>query len=1228
MPLGRFLAGPPGRPYPAAPMWAPLPIRTLEPPTGSARGAVIRGLTGGAAPALLAPLLNQSPGATLWVTEDGPAAERAADELRAHLGALGSHRDVLLFPAWDGAPYRGLSPAASVRAARLHALFRLGPGRGTSPPVVVGDASALLKLLVTPARLARRAHALHVGASLDRERLLQDLVDGHWLRTDRVSEPGSFAVRGGILDLFPPTAAEPVRVELWGDEIDSLRRFDPWTQRSLGKVARVDLVPVREEWLDAADRAALPGRLKALADVRGLPLHKRIKVQSELLQGTLVQEVELYLPLLTEELSTIFDHLGPTPTLVWDGPGAIEAALWGWDTRLRTLWEREDGHGRLVPEPQALFIGQDELASHAAAAVDGGGRVFVLSDIDARPATHTERLMAALPVAEVRTAAPGDLRPQLAAARSREEGMLEPFAERARSWLDDGFTVAVASGSAKARRFLLDALRSRRIPAREVAALPVAPPAPGAVLLVPLTLERGYRFPDQGLVVLSGAELALKERRSGHGPRFAGGEAIGSLDRLEDGGFVVHALHGVGQYRGLQKLAISPSAYDAWMETVRRARADDYKPGSAPAAAKGSQNDYLVVEYRDGDRLYLPVHKLDQITRYVGAGGPEPSLDKLGGQTFAKKKKKVHEEVQKVAKDLLDLYARRQVASAAPVSAEDPLYGEMVSRFPYEETPDQQSAIDAVLADLGRDKPMDRLLCGDVGFGKTEVALRATFRAVLAGRQVAFLAPTTILALQHWEKARQRFDGLPVVVEMLSRLRSAAEQKDILQRLERGAVDVVVGTHRLLGEDVRWKDLGLLVVDEEHRFGVTHKERMKKLRSSLHVLSMSATPIPRTLHMAMSGLRDFSVIHTPPAGRKPVNTQVVRFSPGRVQDAIQHELARGGQVFFVHNRVQTIERMAAFIRKLVPGETVGVGHGQMKEQELEALMVAFEERRFRVLVCTTIVESGIDIPTANTMLIHRADTLGLAQLHQLRGRVGRSHARGHCLLLVPPGRALRKDAVARLKAIQDHNELGSGALIAQQDLEIRGAGNLLGHKQSGPIGEIGLAAYTELLETAIRGLRGERVREGFDPDIDLKAEAYLPAHWVPDERERLLEYKSLADCADVEACEARLADLADRYGPAPPEALRFVSLVELKAWCRTLRIRAVRPARGARVEFRFDPTTPVHAALLANWVGKEPRLRSLTPEGVVIVSLTEDQQRDVVAAARGIVEAWAELRKA
>jgi transcription-repair coupling factor (superfamily II helicase) len=632
---------------------------------------------------------------------------------------------------------------------------------------------------------------------------------------------------------------------------------------------------------------------------------------------------------------------------------------------------------------------------------------------------------------------------------------------------------------------------------------------------------------------------------------------LSTLAELRPDDYVVHVDHGIGLYRGLRHMQVA-----------------------------NTEGDYLHLEYLGGDRLYLPVDRINLVQRYMSGEGATPSLDKLGGTSWERVKAKTRESLLAMAHELLQIYAAREARERNPYGELDGLYGEFVARFPFEETPDQRRAIDDVLGDLTRGKPMDRLVCGDVGFGKTEVAMRATLLVVLAGRQVAVLVPTTVLAQQHLETFRARFAEYPVVVEMVSRFRSATENKDTLARLAEGRVDVVIGTHRLLQKDAAFKELGLLVVDEEHRFGVRAKERIRQLRPTIDVLTLTATPIPRTLNMSLSGIRDLSVIETPPVDRLAIRTYVTKQEDGVIRDAILRELARGGQVFFVHNRVVTIDRTARHLAELVPEAKIVVAHGQMPERELEKTMLQFMHGEVNVLVSSAIIESGLDIPTANTLIVNRADTFGLAQLYQLRGRIGRSHQRAYAYLLIPGEHLITPEAQQRLRVLQELDDLGGGFRLAAHDLEIRGAGNLLGKQQSGQIAAVGLELYTTMMEQAVREMKGETVDVEVEPELQLGIPAYIPETYVPDESQRLLLYKRLAGIRGVPDLDAIGEEMADRYGPIPATVDTLMRLMELRRWLKDARVVRAR-TRGPLVLLEFHPTTPVRPETLTTLVQRE-----------------------------------------
>jgi len=705
-------------------------------------------------------------------------------------------------------------------------------------------------------------------------------------------------------------------------------------------------------------------------------------------------------------------------------------------------------------------------------------------------------------------------------------------------------------------------------------------------------LSAGFRLPDERLAVITEEEI-FGQRVRRRGLTEARAQAIlSSLAELKEGDFVVHADHGIGIYRGLLHL----------------------QAGTA-------EGDFLHLEYLDGDKLYLPVERIEKVQKYVGGEGHQPRLDKMGGGAWEKAKLRVRAAVEELARDLLQIYARRQMAEGFRYSSPDQLFREFEAAFPFEETPDQQAAIDEVLADMLGDRPVDRLVCGDVGYGKTEVAIRAAFKAVLDGRQVAVLVPTTVLAGQHLQTFGERLADYPVTVEMVSRFRTPAEQKEILKRTAAGRVDILIGTHRLLQRDVKFKDLGLIIIDEEQRFGVTHKERLKRLRTEVDVITLTATPIPRTLHMSMMGLRDLSVIDTPPVDRLAIRTYVTRFDDDLVREAILRELRRGGQAFFVHNRVQTIEATAEFLRRLVPEAKIAVAHGQMGEGELEKVMLRFVGGESNVLVSTTIIENGLDIPRANTIIIDRADCFGLAQLYQLRGRVGRAKNRAYAYLLIPGEGALTRDARERLRILQELTELGGGFRIASHDLELRGAGDLLGARQAGQIAAVGFEMYAELLEETIQELQGQAREDRIDPEIRLGLSAFFPEKYLPDPNQRLVFYKKLA-AAETEDELYRFSDeLRDRYGELPPPALLLLEMMKLRVFMKKLKVESAE-FDGRNLVFAFHGATPVPPEKILGLLQKAPDTYRFSPDYRLTVKLGRIPGEEALAAAKKALQGF------
>jgi transcription-repair coupling factor (superfamily II helicase) len=1018
-------------------------------------------------------------------------AERIAGDLVPMLGA----GQVELFPAWETLPFERVSPALETMGRRLRIMWRLREGGEGAPAVVVAPVRALVQRL-GPHVEDVEPIVLRTGAQIDRDELLEELVGAGYRREYQVEARGELAVRGSIVDVFPASADHPVRVDLWGDEIDRLSTFSVADQRSSEELAELVVFPCRELLLTEEVRARAAELLQTAPWGRAQ--------WERLAEGHVFDGMESWLPWLTED-----EHL--LPDLLPSG------------SRVLLVEPR-----RMRDRAQDLLDEEENLAATLAGTWGAEGHEFP------RLSLPFDRLLAHTKAGVTNLLAAPDSpdTPQLAAAAfDPVVGDVEALAARIRALREDGMRVVIATEGAGSAARLQDVLSGEGVNAgiTEAPAL-----EPGSLSLVVAPLERGVVLPDAGLALIAEADLTGR-RRVHRRPR----EARKTVDYYEDlkpDDFVVHQVHGVGRYEGMVARAIG-----------------------------GVERDYLLVAYRGGDKLYVPTDQVGTIRRYTG--GDSPSLSKMGGADWQKTRNRVRSAVQEVAAELVILYRKRQASPGFAFSPDTPWQREMEDAFPYEETPDQLQAIAEVKADMEQPVPMDRLVCGDVGYGKTEVAMRATFKAVQDGKQVAVLAPTTLLANQHGQTFRERFAGYPIRVEVLSRFLTPKEQKDVVADVTSGAVDVIIGTHRLLSDDVQLKDLGLLVIDEEQRFGVQHKEKIKELRANVDVLTLTATPIPRTLEMSLTGIRDLSLVQTPPEARQPILTYVGEYDERAVSEAIRRELLREGQVFYVHNRVQDIEHVAAQVRELVPGARVAIAHGQMDESRLERVVLDFAAREHDVLVCTTIVESGLDMPTVNTMVVDRADLLGLAQLYQLRGRVGRRGQRAYAYLLHPADRVLTEEAYERLKAIGEFTDLGSGFKLAMRDLEIRGAGNLLGGAQSGHIAAVGFDLYCELVTEAVSELKGEERVEPFEVVVDVPLDAHLPREYVARDDVRMEAYRRLAAVTAPADVDDIRTEWLDRYGPLPPPAEALLAVARLRAECVRIRATSVSVQKGtARIE--------------------------------------------------------------
>ena len=1114
-------------------------------------------------------------------------ARRVATDLRFFAGER-----VTRLPVVEANPYGQLSPDRNAVMELLAALARLAWDDAGAFTVMAAD--ALARRAIPRDTLVEHSYLVATGQPLDRDACLKALAGAGYHSVSTVCDPGTFAIRGGILDVFPPHLDDPMRVELWGDEVESMRAFDPETQRSRGEAAETLLLPpVREELLGVA---AMRKRARRAILERGaaveMPTRKLQPLLDDLDNGIPFMGIEGFRPAFYPKLSPVLEYL-PDDTVVFmlDPMGVGD--------RLRDHWEGlTGGYEQAIAEQQAAFAPE----AHALTPSEVAGALERRPQIRAHVVQMSEDGAAAGPDEALAFHVPDnrDLTLQLEQSRADREP-LKPLAERVRAWTAEGARVVLACRQQtqldRLERLLegygVEVTRGERPPHEYL-----RPSAEAGAVLVKGDVGGGFRLLSHGFALVTEEEVFGRKARKERAHRSDGDAAspfLQSFRELEPGDHVVHADHGVGRYIGLQKLTLT-----------------------------GHETDFLVVQFAGNDKLYLPVYKLGRLQKYVAGGGGAPRIDKLGGTAWGKVRAKAKAQAEEDALALLDLYARRELASGFAFTAPDDSFRAFEATFPFTETPDQETAIEEVLADMQLARPMDRLLCGDVGFGKTEVALRAAMRAVTDAKQVALLVPTTVLALQHFRTFRTRFADYPVRIELVSRLQTPQQQREVLRDTKLGRVDILVGTHRLLSRDVVWQDLGLLVLDEEHRFGVRHKERLKEVRASVDVLAMTATPIPRTLQLSLSGIRDLSVITTPPNDRLSVRTFVCRATDQVVRDSVLRELARGGQVFFVHNRVHSIDARASWLKALVPEARIVVGHGQMDGQQLERVMVDFTEGRFNILMSTTIIESGIDIPTANTMLVDHADHLGLAQLYQLRGRVGRSRERGYCYLLVPSEAALTPEARKRLAVIQKFTDLGSGFQVASHDMELRGAGELLGTRQKGHVQAVGLELYAQLLEEAVATLRGEEPAVSFDPDINLQVNARLPEDYVRDNHLRLVLYKRLANANDEEDVLAVSDEMTDRFGALPPVVENLVEVMRIRTLARYVGLNTVQHA-PTQISMTFHPQSPMPVDVILRLV-QDPGSRFHAPADFKLVyRFGPDEQRDTVPSTRMCLQRLAEF---
>ncbi|MDN5346479.1 MAG: hypothetical protein PWP65_43 [Clostridia bacterium] len=1084
-----------------------------------------------------------------------------AQRLAADIEVFWPGEGINYLPPVDILPLESYSYIPEVDSQRLRVLTDLVLGRAR---LVVAPVEALSHKLPPPEVFRASLLRLNRGETWEREDLLARLVRLGYRREEVVEAPGQMAVRGGILDIFPLTSEQPVRLEFFGDEIESLRLFDPVTQRSTAELEEIVIPPSQEVVPPARLDEGIAALRQEVEQVRAkLRRHqpqagrelgeKAGKILSQLEAGIWPDNARHLQPFFYPQQATLLEYFAVKPLLVFDDPARI----------------REEGQRR---EKQRLQILSELI--EAGLALPGQGRAYAeLSQLESRFGGYQRLYFTLLPrrVPDTNPRQAVGISAQTLPAFQGKPGLI---VEEISRWRRENYRILLMIDDPDRASVLKESLWEHGVESTVVMEV-ASPPQQGQLLIAPGRLRQGFVWPEIKLAVMGDNELygpAVRPRRKK--PKISRGARITSLADLKEGDYVVHVQHGIGRYLGIKDLDVG-----------------------------GIKRDYLLIQYAGNDRLYVPVDQISLVQKYIGSEGHVPRLYRLGGGEWARVKGKVQEAVQAMAEELLELYATRETIQGHAFSPDTPWQREFEEAFPYTETPDQLQAIAEVKKDLEQPKPMDRLLCGDVGYGKTEVAMRAAFKVTMDGKQVAILVPTTILAQQHYKTFKERFAPYPIKVAVLSRFLNPKEQAEIVAALGRGEIDIIIGTHRLLSSDVRFKDLGLVIIDEEQRFGVAQKEKLKQLRKSVDVLTMTATPIPRTLQMSLAGVRDMSLIETPPEDRFPVQTYVVEYSPELVREAIRRELARGGQVYFVHNRVADIDQVAFHVQQLVPEARIAVAHGQMSEEELENVMMDFIEGHYDILVCTTIIENGLDIQNVNTLIVNDADTFGLAQLYQLRGRVGRTNRLAYAYFTYRPDKILGEVAEKRLAAIREFTALGSGYKIALRDLQLRGAGNLLGPEQHGHMLAVGFDLYCQLLEEAVRKLRGQPAppkTEVAGAPVELAVEAFLSNSYVPEESLKMELYQRLITARTLAEVEEIAAEMEDRFGPPPQPARNLLAIARLRLLAQEVGVLAVRQ-QGKEVELKINPETPLRGEKLLLLSQRFPRKLSFSSAGGLLI---------------------------
>lgn len=1112
------------------------------------------GLEGSSALYMIAKVWNSLKKPVVVICKDQKEVEKVSDAFE-YLTMQMRPGQVITFPCSESLPYTHVIPQNDVWTDRLHALY---VSQNENSPLIVTSVDSLLRKMTPRDKFIDAIEYLAIGQKLEKDEFLHKLVSAGYNSSPLVEDRGEFASRGFILDIWSGSTDHPVRIELDSDEIVSIRAFDPGTQRTSFSIDRVTIIPVRSVILDEEIIKNGLSKLKKICDANGISAVERREFADSVKRGIYPSYLETLLPVFHPDAGYLFEYLDDNSVIFSLDHVDVRESYSKFRIDLEEAYKNAEHIERAV-KPKDLFISLDDFIKNLKTTFITINELATISDKKDSEIINTQK-------------------PLHASGKWIEgssEGALTEFVRKLNEWIADDYQIFILCHTEMQADRVLDLIRWQGLTALTENVSIISNDKPKSksqrINILISVISEGFIWPDEKIVVITEKELFGKKIRRVPKGYTVPTEAFASYQELCEGDFLVHIKHGVGRYLGMQQMQFGEM-----------------------------KNDFLKIEYLGNDKLYIPAYQLSQIQKYIGPGDGSPFLDKLGGNRWEKAKIQANRSVRKIAAELLRIYAERKIKNGFAFSGRDHLMEEFEAAFPYDETPDQARAIDDVLQDMSDFHPADRLICGDVGYGKTEVAIRAAFRAVADSKQVAILVPTTILAFQHYETFKERFKSNAVSIDFMNRFRTKTEQKAICKKLEAGLVDIVVGTHRIIQSDIKFKDLGLLIIDEEHRFGVRQKEQIKKLRTSVDVISMSATPIPRTLHISLVGARDISVINTPPVDRRAIRTYVADFDEGLIRGAILKELRRGGQVFFVHNRVETIESMKDRLKKIVPEARIAVGHGQMHEHQLEKIMIGYLKKEYDVLLCTTIIESGLDIRNANTIIINRADTFGLAQLYQIRGRVGRSSEQAYAYLLIPDKNSISAIASKRLAALQKYTELGAGFQIAMHDLEIRGSGNILGAEQSGHISAVGYELYTELLEKEINKLKGIIKDEEIETELQIPVEAYLPKTFIEDDGTRIVFYKRISSIKDEKEIDDMSAELNDRFGPLPDEVLNLLKIIETRINAMAVGIEVLQVGNGNFI-YKFAENTKVPASKILSFVKKNSKHVKLKPPSTLII---------------------------